>query len=360
MVKLSLAPSEHYSADKVDRTKRFGGELRRLAGEPEARPRRYHGRGELHESLAAFSGLSEPFLSLSFAGRRPTKSLRKSRPAAHCRSGFLPGISSRSKAASETRPTLKFILDTGSTISIVGQRIAQKLRLGAHPAQSFNFDRNLQWETATVPEVQFGPIRAANVAVLVGDLARYSEFAGKADAIIGLDLLQLSNFTIDFGAGHLIFDPGPPKTYLAGGDPMTKCLIVELQVQDRPVHLMVDTGLQGILLYEERLRRSVPGLRTSGSIKNATMGGRVHRKTGHSARRCLRRGESRGTRRILTVSCPRHACGNRRTCGHRGAPSPPRPFRFLREDVVLGVSHRTASQPQFPQTPSSTKSHARA
>jgi predicted aspartyl protease len=170
---------------------------------------------------------------------------------------------------------LKFILDTGSTISIVGQRVAQKLRLDAHRAQSFNFDRNLQWETSTVPEVQFGRVRAANVQVLVGDLARYSAFAGKADAIIGLDLLQLSNFTIDFGAGHLIFDPGPPKTYLAGGDPMTKCLIVELQVQDRPVHLIVDTGLQGILLYEERLRRSVPGLRTSGSIKNATMGGRA-------------------------------------------------------------------------------------
>jgi predicted aspartyl protease len=170
---------------------------------------------------------------------------------------------------------LRFILDTGATISIIGQRVAQKLRLDAHPAQSFNFDRNLRWQTATVPEVQFGPVRAANVAVLVGDLARYSEFARKADAIIGMDLLQLTNFTIDFGAGHLIFDPGPPKTYLAGGDPMTKCLIAELQVQHRPVHLIVDTGLQGILLYEERLRRSVPGLRTSGSIRNATMGGRV-------------------------------------------------------------------------------------
>jgi hypothetical protein len=64
---------------------------------------------------------------------------------------------------------------------------------------------------------------------------------------------------IDFGAGNLVFDPTAPKTYLAGGDPMTECLIVELQVQGRPVHLIVDTGLQGILLYEERLRKSVPG-----------------------------------------------------------------------------------------------------
>src|ERR1700733_14707070 len=58
---------------------------------------------------------------------------------------------------------LKFILDTGATISMVGQRVAEKLKLDAHTAQSFNFDRNLQWKTATLPEVQFGPIRAGNV-----------------------------------------------------------------------------------------------------------------------------------------------------------------------------------------------------
>jgi predicted aspartyl protease len=170
---------------------------------------------------------------------------------------------------------LKFILDTGATISMVDQRITGKLKLDAQAAQSFNFDRKLNWQKATLPDVQFGPVRAANVAVLVGDLAHYSEFAGNADVIIGMDLLKLSNVTIDFSAGHLIFDAVPAARYAAGGDPMTKCLIVELQVQDHPVHLLVDTGLQGIVLYEERLRKSVPRLRTAGSIKNATMGGRM-------------------------------------------------------------------------------------
>jgi predicted aspartyl protease len=173
---------------------------------------------------------------------------------------------------------LKFILDTGATISMVGEKIAAKLQLDAKTAQSFNFNQNLNWKTATLPEVQFGPVRAASVVVLVGDLARYSEFAGKADAIIGMDLLNLRNVTIDFGAGNLIFASAAAKTYVPGGDPMTKCMLVELQVQDRPVRLIVDTGLEGILLYEERLRQSVPGLRTAGSIKNATMGGRMRVK----------------------------------------------------------------------------------
>jgi len=205
---------------------------------------------------------------------KPTENASVSKLPFRLSSGYLIQVEGR--IGDQTN--LKFILDTGASISMVDQRIAAKLKLDAHTAQSFNFDRNLKWETATVPEVQFGPIRADNVVVLVSDLARYSDFARKADAIIGMDLLKLSDITIDFGAGNLIFEPTPPRTYLAGGDPMTKCLIVELQVQGRPVHLIVDTGSPGILLYEERLRTTVPGLRTAGSIKNATMGGRVQVK----------------------------------------------------------------------------------
>jgi predicted aspartyl protease len=205
---------------------------------------------------------------------RPSENASSSELPFRLSSGYLIQVEGR--IGDQTH--LKFILDTGATISMVDQRIAKILKLDAHPAQSFNFDRSLKWETGAVPEIQFGPIRAANVVVLVGDLARYSEFARKADAVIGMDLLQLSNVTIDFGARNLIFEPTAPKTYMPGGDPMTRCLIVELQVQGSPVHLIVDTGLQGILLYEERLRKSVPGLRTAGSIKNATMGGRVQVK----------------------------------------------------------------------------------
>jgi predicted aspartyl protease len=167
---------------------------------------------------------------------------------------------------------LKFILDTGASISIVGQRVAQKLKLDAQPAQSFNFDRNLHWERATLPDVQFGPIQATSVAVLVGDLSQYSEFAGSADAVIGMDLLRLNDFTLDYAAGRLLFDAGPAREYLAGGDPIAKCLILELEVQGHPVHLIVDTGSPNVMMYEERLRKSVPGLRTTGSIQGASMG----------------------------------------------------------------------------------------
>jgi predicted aspartyl protease len=185
-------------------------------------------------------------------------------------SGYLIEVEGR--IGNQTK--LKFILDTGASISIIDQKIAEKLNLKMGAGKSLNFDRELKWKTAIIRDVQLGPIRADNVAVLVGDLARYSEFAAKSDAVIGMDLLRLSNISIDFDSRKMIFDSSP-RAYVAGSDPMVACLTVEIQVQNRPLHLIVDTGSPGILLYEQRLRDHVPGLRISGSVKSTTMGGRV-------------------------------------------------------------------------------------
>jgi predicted aspartyl protease len=176
-----------------------------------------------------------------------------------------------------SQSNLKFILDTGATITIVDRKIADKLKLDRRPAESFNFDRRLKWESARLPDLQFGPIRATNITVFIGRLAEYSEFAKNADAVIGMDLLRSSNFSIDFDAHKITFHPTMEKVSLAG-DPLLQCPILEVQVQGHPVRLIVDTGLAGIVFYEERLRTRVPGLRIAGHLADAAMGGRVRAK----------------------------------------------------------------------------------
>lgn len=177
-----------------------------------------------------------------------------------------------------TRGNLKFILDTGATITIVDQKIADKLNLDHHPAESFNFDRKLKWESATLPELQFGLLHATNITVFLGRLADYSEFAKNADAIIGMDLLKFTNFSIDFDIHRITLRPSMQKVSAVPGDPLSQCPILEVQVQGYPVRLVVDTGLAGVVLYEERLRQHVPGFRTAGHVVDATMGGRVQAK----------------------------------------------------------------------------------
>lgn len=54
------------------------------------------------------------------------------------------------------------LLDTGPTISIVDDRMANKVTLKHRTRESFNFDRKLDWEVATFPEIQVGPVWATN------------------------------------------------------------------------------------------------------------------------------------------------------------------------------------------------------
>ena len=177
-----------------------------------------------------------------------------------------------------TQNHLKFLLDTGATMSIVDVKIADKLRLHRQSTQSFNFDRSLTWEQATFPDVRFGAARASKIALLVGRLAEYSDFARGVDAIIGVDLLRLVNFTVDLDARKIIFHPSSPIIPAQMRDPLLNCLFLEMGVQGHMIRLLVDTGFPGILLFEERLTTTVSNLEIPDKPVGVILGGRLRAK----------------------------------------------------------------------------------
>lgn len=219
------------------------------------------------------------FLSVTSASfSRPTQGSGASAPLGepelpfHLLSGMLIHVEGQIGAQTH----LKFALDTGASISIVDSKLANKLSLSRQPAQSFNFDRTLTWQQAVIPEVRFGPTRAANVVMLVGHLAEYSEFARNTDVIIGTDILKLANFTIDYDDRKIIFHSMNPPTPAI--DPLSNLLFLEILIQGRPVRLIADTGFPGILLFKERLLASVPSLTLPDSQSNVTVGEHLHAK----------------------------------------------------------------------------------
>ena len=167
---------------------------------------------------------------------------------------------------------LKFILDTGSTHSTVNRKLARKLGVPLHRKQVFDFARFVQIESAVFSEVELGPIQLTNVSMLVGDLAHVSDFADDADALIGSDLLSLNNFAIDYDARKVFFDP--VERPVSSTSPHPVGMIVELQLQDRPVDVLVDTGVEGIVLFEDRLRSRIPQLRIEGETDAINVRGR--------------------------------------------------------------------------------------
>ena len=165
---------------------------------------------------------------------------------------------------------LRFILDTGSSYSVIDRGVADKIGLHRSPGTVFNYDRDLAVEWADVPDVRIGPLRVGGMRMMVARLADISEFANSVDGIIGLDVLsRAEKIEIDYERRRVSFelDEG-----CANRPSAVKAFLVTVAIQGVPMRLMIDTGLQYILLYRDRLSSAIPRLRTEGEPRNAVFG----------------------------------------------------------------------------------------
>lgn len=165
---------------------------------------------------------------------------------------------------------LRFILDTGSSYSVIDHRLADRMRLHRHPGKVFNFDRNLAIEWADIPDLVIGPLHVSGISMIIARLADISEVADNADGIIGLDVLRRAQkIGIDYERRRISFelDEG------GGSKPnAVKALLITVAIQGVPMHLVVDTGSRYMLLYKDRLSSAVPHLRTEGEPRDGVIG----------------------------------------------------------------------------------------
>ncbi len=166
---------------------------------------------------------------------------------------------------------LSFLVDTGTTHTMLDRKIADKLSLPRQRGKVVNFDRYANVEWADIAELQLGPLKTRNLLVMVGDLKEFSEFADAVDAVIGLDLLWMSQrMRIDYGSRLITFQFAAETASTRTQGP--QAFAVRLPVQGQVMLLVVDTGLQGILLYTDRLRKHLPQLKLTGRIADVHEG----------------------------------------------------------------------------------------
>ena len=164
---------------------------------------------------------------------------------------------------------LRFTLDTGATHSMVDRKIADALDLKRRPGSVFNLDDFAAIEWAVFPSIAVGPIEVKNGSLMVGDLVH-------VDALIGMDLLRMNKrLRIDYKSGQVVFTLGAAAASqtLPTGDPA--CLTVEVSVQGKPLRLIVDTGIAGILLYRDRVFKRNPKLRLENESPQSRDGGHL-------------------------------------------------------------------------------------
>jgi hypothetical protein len=196
---------------------------------------------------------------------------------------------------------LKFILDTGTTDSVVDQRIADRFSAARRSGKVFNIDRFVSVDRMEFPDVHFGPVAVHNVSMRVTELSKFSNLIPNADAIIGLDLLKTaSKLDILYDSKMVLLIPR--NAISEDTSERSKCLTVQVIIQDHPIELMFDTGLQGLLLYEDRIRKHSPDLKLADVRKNAHEGrlrGKIARLPG------LRLGGPESDAEVFLIPGPR-------------------------------------------------------
>lgn len=157
---------------------------------------------------------------------------------------------------------LRLLIDTGSLPSMVDRRVAKKLALDFHASEFVAFGQKSHVLTAVVPNIRLGPLRVEAVTVGVGDLS----FLHGVDAVIGLDVLYHSSFSIDYKERRMLFGPMLERQPSVRLDVSPPFLTVKIAISGRPVRLFVDTGSSRLVLFERRVHDRLPPLPVHGEL----------------------------------------------------------------------------------------------
>jgi predicted aspartyl protease len=169
---------------------------------------------------------------------------------------------------------LNFIIDTGTDPSVIDTRIAQKLHMVGEVGRLAVHNQVVEVQQAVLPSVQIGTLRAESLPVLIRDLGFLQKDLGiRIDAVIGLDVLSLSSFSIDYTTKRIVFGAASVSGFSVPLQGTPPWLIVRMEVDGVSIHLLLDTAASGIILFQSRIRNRLPQLISLGERRSSNMGG---------------------------------------------------------------------------------------
>jgi predicted aspartyl protease len=174
-----------------------------------------------------------------------------------------------------TCEAMDFLVDTGADPSVIDSKVAQRLTLKEVDGRLALNNQTIEVKRAVLPSIQIGPLRAESLPVLVRDLKFLQSGLGvSVNAVIGLDVLGQRSFTIDYKKTKIIFGPVRPLDFETPFQSDLPLVTVEMEAEGRSIHVLVDTGASGLLLFRSRIRDRFPNLTSLGEKTSSNMGGK--------------------------------------------------------------------------------------
>jgi len=174
---------------------------------------------------------------------------------------------------------LNFLLDTGTSPTVLDRRVAQKLHLQERPSVLAGINGRVQAGQATVPSLQFGPIRRDDFAVVVEDLSFFSKaIPVPIDGVIGLDVVGQSPFEIDYAASRILFGPIPSLKNSLPLEMRAGLPIVTAELDHISTHLVLDTAASSLIVFAPQGPAVVSRVKATAVQQSSSRMGEFERK----------------------------------------------------------------------------------
>jgi hypothetical protein len=146
-----------------------------------------------------------------------------------------------------------FVLDTGTSPSIINIGVARRLGLPLSRARISAIGGLSETFAATVPEIRLGPLQAISVPVLVSDLSRLErDLKLPIAGILGFDILGKSSFRLDYGRQLIEFGEVAPQGIPIELSTRAGLPIAEIKAGGKFLRLLVDTGTNRMVIFGAR------------------------------------------------------------------------------------------------------------
>jgi hypothetical protein len=173
---------------------------------------------------------------------------------------------------------LNFLVDTGAYPSVIDQRISHKLGLAEQPGRVNLSNKSVQGRLVVLPSLVLGPVHMVSVAALTEDLSFFQKALGcRVDAIVGLDVLRKSSFSINYRTKEMLFGPAKSLTFSAPFETEEPVVTIQMRVADRRLRLVIDTGGPDLMLFQSRISDST-AFQSLGTERVADVSGTFQRR----------------------------------------------------------------------------------
>ena len=173
---------------------------------------------------------------------------------------------------------LPFLLDTGSTRSVISETVAQQLTLRAAARTEVVTSTGTSMAVvATLPTTCLATQCVDDALAIVTPKSAFEFGAGRLEGVVGGDILSLGDFTTDYKRRRFEWGGGTDERRREDRLPMSvedgRAIVTVPQAGGLSLRLVADSGADAFILFDSQLVRSLSTSSVVNRLTLQTLGG---------------------------------------------------------------------------------------